>query len=70
MLFIMQLNQDTDIKNNNMKTIELKHTSQFIKILTIITLTYLIFSLSNNQMIIHRTAPFQYPSADTLVTSN
>ena len=53
-----------------MKTIELKHTSQFIKILTIITLTYLIFSLSKNQMVIHRTAPFQYPSADTLVTSN
>jgi hypothetical protein len=53
-----------------MKTIELKHTSQFIKILTIITLTYLIFSLSNNQIVIHRTTPFQYPSADTLVTSN
>ena len=67
MLFITQQNQDMDI---NMKTIELKHTSQFIKILTIITLTYLIFSLSNNQIVIHRTTPFQYPSADTLVTSN
>ena len=53
-----------------MKTIELKHTSQFIKILTIITLTYLIFSLSKNQMVIYRTTPFQYPSADTLATSN
>ena len=52
----------------NMKTIELKQTSQFIKILTIATLTYLIFSLSNNKMVIHRTVPFQYPSADTLVT--
>jgi hypothetical protein len=31
-----------------MKTIELKSTIQLIKILTIVTLTYLIFSLSNN----------------------
>ena len=56
-----------DIKNNNMKTIELKSTIQFIKILTIITLTYLIYNLSN-QIQLNPVVNFSNPNYDTLVT--
>jgi hypothetical protein len=50
-----------------MKTIELKHTSQLIKILTIITLTYLIYNLSN-QIQLNPVVNFSNPNYDTLVT--
>jgi len=67
MLFMQIQKQDMDIKNNNMKTIELKSTIQFIKILTIITLTYLIYNLSN-QIQLNPVVNFSNPNYDTLVT--
>jgi hypothetical protein len=50
-----------------MKTIELKSTIQFIKILTIITLTYLVFNLSK-QIQLNPVVNFSNPNYDTLVT--
>jgi hypothetical protein len=67
MQFIQIQNLDTDIKNNNMKTIELKSTTQFIKILTIITLTYLALNLSN-QIQLNPVVNFSNSNYDTLVT--
>ena len=51
MQFITQLKQDTDIKNNNMITINLNTFKNAIKLFAAIALTYLLLNLASQSRI-------------------
>ena len=51
MQFTMLLKQDTDIKNNNMITINLNTFKNAIKLFAAIALTYLLLNLANQSRI-------------------
>jgi len=51
MQFITRLKQDTDIKNNNMITINLNTFKNIIKLFAAIVLTYLLLNLTSQSRI-------------------
>lgn len=62
MLFIMELNQDTDIKHNNM-TIEIKTNEFLLKAITSFAIIYLAMSISYS----FKSVNFVNPKYDTVV---
>jgi hypothetical protein len=53
----MHINQDTDIKNNNMIAINLNATKSILKLALLTTLTYLLLSLTSQS---HISVPTTY----------